>query len=358
MSKVLVAEDDHDIAEPLARALRREGHEVEVFSDGPGALEAARSGTADLLVLDLGLPGMDGLDVCRALRAGGHDLPVLVLTARNDEVDAVVGLDAGADDYVTKPFRLAELLGADLLLDRRPLTNPVLGAAVRRVLSVQEAWPWATRAHRVVADVAPDLGKLPVPGVIRGGKLAGAAHDHLEDALGMLGNQFTVDWSRYQQGSLGDSVDTGVPQHISTGNPVRHLFSPCLVSPDAYAVDPLTSSCTAVCVPFARGKTYRLWCFALLSPQALCPLIPCPVAPHRYRASTLAPGRTRAIMRPSASASAHPYPPTAWRRVGRARMGGRRGCWVHDRDAGGASRLQRTHRSLPEQGHRQDAQRA
>jgi DNA-binding response OmpR family regulator len=110
MSRVLLAEDDDAIAEPLARALRREGHDVDVFGDGTGALEAARSGAADLLVLDLGLPGMDGLEVCRALRAGGHALPVLVLTARNDEVDAVVGLDAGADDYVTKPFRLDELL--------------------------------------------------------------------------------------------------------------------------------------------------------------------------------------------------------------------------------------------------------
>lgn len=109
MTKVLLAEDDAAISEPLARALRREGYEVEVVEDGPAALEAGRLGP-DLLVLDLGLPGLDGLDVCRRLRGEGLTVPVLILTARADEVDTVVGLDAGADDYVAKPFRVAELL--------------------------------------------------------------------------------------------------------------------------------------------------------------------------------------------------------------------------------------------------------
>ncbi len=120
MTRVLLAEDDSAISEPLARALRREGYEVEVREDGPGALESALSGPAiDLIVLDLGLPGMDGLEVCRRLRAEGHAVPVLVLTARADEVDTVAGLDAGADDYVTKPFRLAELLARARALLRR-----------------------------------------------------------------------------------------------------------------------------------------------------------------------------------------------------------------------------------------------
>jgi DNA-binding response OmpR family regulator len=119
MTRVLLAEDDASIAEPLARALRREGYEVDVREDGPGALGCALKGGVDLLVLDLGLPGMDGLEVCRRLRSDGHGLPVLVLTARADEVDTVVGLDAGADDYVTKPFRLAELLARVRALLRR-----------------------------------------------------------------------------------------------------------------------------------------------------------------------------------------------------------------------------------------------
>ncbi len=128
MTRVLLAEDDTAISDPLARALRREGYEVEVHDNGPGVLDAAQR-VAELVVLDLGLPGMDGLDVCRELRARGNAVPVLVLTARADEVDTVVGLDAGADDYVTKPFRLAELLARARALLRRG--QPELGSVPR-----------------------------------------------------------------------------------------------------------------------------------------------------------------------------------------------------------------------------------
>jgi len=140
MSRVLLAEDDEAIAEPLARALRREGHDVSVHGDGQSALDAARTGAADMLVLDLGLPGMDGLDVCRALRAGGHTLPVLILTARNDEVDTVVGLDAGADDYVTKPFRLAELLARVRVQLRRQSGSALVVQGVRVDPESRRAW--------------------------------------------------------------------------------------------------------------------------------------------------------------------------------------------------------------------------
>lgn len=95
MTRVLLAEDDASISEPLARALRREGYEVEVREDGPTALDAGLQGSIDLVVLDLGLPGMDGLEVARRMRAEGHTVPILILTARADEVDTVVGLDAG-----------------------------------------------------------------------------------------------------------------------------------------------------------------------------------------------------------------------------------------------------------------------
>ncbi len=117
MTRVLLAEDDPAIAEPLARALTREGYDVIVQGTGQGAIDSA--GTADVVVLDLGLPDMDGLDVARELRGSGLTVPILVLTARADEVDLVVGLDAGADDYVTKPFRLAELLARVRALLRR-----------------------------------------------------------------------------------------------------------------------------------------------------------------------------------------------------------------------------------------------
>jgi DNA-binding response OmpR family regulator len=120
---VLLVEDDTGIAVPLSRALQREGHEVVVVGDGYTALTWAGKEDVDLLVLDLGLPGMDGLDVCRRLRRMRPDLPVLMLTARTDEVDFVVGLDAGADDYVAKPFRLAELLARVRALLRRSVPD-------------------------------------------------------------------------------------------------------------------------------------------------------------------------------------------------------------------------------------------
>lgn len=117
MTTVLLVEDDPAIAEPLARALGREGYEVRSHGTGKGALEALNG--VDLVVLDLGLPDIDGLDVARSIRSQGLALPILILTARTDEVDLVVGLDAGADDYVTKPFRLAELLARVRALLRR-----------------------------------------------------------------------------------------------------------------------------------------------------------------------------------------------------------------------------------------------
>ncbi len=122
MTRVLLAEDDPAISEPLARALRREGYDVDVRADGNAALEGARD-NPDLVVLDLGLPFIDGLEVCRRMRNDGRTFPVLILTARADEVDTVVGLDAGADDYVTKPFRLAELLARVRALLRRTPTD-------------------------------------------------------------------------------------------------------------------------------------------------------------------------------------------------------------------------------------------
>lgn len=108
--RILLVEDDASLAMVLEDALRRRGHEVVVEGDGRRALERATKGNPDLVVLDLMLPGMDGIEVCRRLRASGRKVPVLMLTARGREEDRVRGLETGADDYVVKPFSLKELL--------------------------------------------------------------------------------------------------------------------------------------------------------------------------------------------------------------------------------------------------------
>ena len=118
--RVLVIEDDAEIADVLRRFLRQEGHEVRTTGDGDEALPAAAEFVPDLVILDLGLPGLDGVEVCRGLRAEG-DVPILILTARTELEDRVEGLDSGADDYLVKPFERQELLARiRALLRRRP----------------------------------------------------------------------------------------------------------------------------------------------------------------------------------------------------------------------------------------------
>ena len=141
MTRVLLAEDDTAIAEPLTRALRREGYDVDAYVDGREALDAVTASSPDLVILDLGLPTLDGLEVCRRVRATGSAVPVLILTARADEVDTVVGLDAGADDYVTKPFRLAELMArVRALLRRSAPEDPASGSPIRIDTEARRAW--------------------------------------------------------------------------------------------------------------------------------------------------------------------------------------------------------------------------
>jgi len=138
MPSVLLVEDDAAIAAPLARALEREDFRVTLVESGAEAIGLAR-GNIDLVLLDLTLPDIDGLEVCRAIRQTDRRLPVVILTARTDEADVVIGLDAGADDYVTKPFRLAELLARVRV--RLRLTEPDSTVAANGVRI-------DTRAHR------------------------------------------------------------------------------------------------------------------------------------------------------------------------------------------------------------------
>ena len=117
--RVLVIEDEASLVLTLTDRLRAEGHEVEASMDGDEGWELARSGSWDLLVLDIALPGRSGLDICRDLRQQGIDTPVLMLTARSQLTDKVVGLKLGADDYMTKPFEMMEFLARVEALLRR-----------------------------------------------------------------------------------------------------------------------------------------------------------------------------------------------------------------------------------------------
>jgi two-component system response regulator MprA len=126
---VLVADDDRAIRESLARALELEGYEVVTVVDGVESLTRIRRDVFDALVLDVMMPGVDGLAVCRVLRAEGDRTPVLMLTARVETPDRVAGLDAGADDYLPKPFELDELLARLRALLRRAAFVPENGTA-------------------------------------------------------------------------------------------------------------------------------------------------------------------------------------------------------------------------------------
>jgi DNA-binding response OmpR family regulator len=110
MSRVMVVDDDVTVREVVVTYLRAAGYDVDEAADGEAALEGLRDVRADLVVLDLMLPGIDGLEVCRRIRAKGDDVPVIMLTALGSETDRVVGLERGADDYVTKPFSPRELV--------------------------------------------------------------------------------------------------------------------------------------------------------------------------------------------------------------------------------------------------------
>ena len=119
MTRVLVVEDNANLAFGLTRSLESEGYEVQAAEDGTRGFELARTGNPDLIVLDLMLPGMDGYTILKRLRAEGKDMPVLILTARGEEADKVFGFRLGADDYVTKPFSLSELLARVQAILRR-----------------------------------------------------------------------------------------------------------------------------------------------------------------------------------------------------------------------------------------------
>lgn len=129
--KILVAEDDEETARYLKRSLVAEGHVVDVLADGREALTYCLYNTCDLVILDRMLPGMDGMTVLKALRAANQDLPVIFLTALSGVDDRVQGLNAGSDDYLTKPFHISELLARIGAIVRRPSASETVKSALR-----------------------------------------------------------------------------------------------------------------------------------------------------------------------------------------------------------------------------------
>ena len=149
---VLLVEDDPSVRGAVERALRGAGHKVDQVSSGDKGLAAATATPYDAIVLDRGLPGLDGIEVCRKLRTAGNDVPILMLTARAAVSERVEGLDAGADDYVVKPFALDELLARLRAFERRsPATGQARGALHFEDLELDRDSMTARRAGRDIA---------------------------------------------------------------------------------------------------------------------------------------------------------------------------------------------------------------
>lgn len=143
---MLIVEDDPVIAGEVRRALEANGYVIEACSTGRGAIDAASRTTPDLVLLDLGLPDLDGVHVCRLLRAQLPHTPIVIVTARDADIDVVVGLDAGATDYVTKPFTMAVLLARLRAHLRAPVSDPPATDVVVGALRVDRS------AHRAYLD--------------------------------------------------------------------------------------------------------------------------------------------------------------------------------------------------------------
>ena len=155
MTRILVVEDEDSFSDPLSYLLRREGYDVAVADDGPAALEEFDRNGADLVLLDLMLPGIPGTEVCRQLRARGN-VPVIMLTAKDSEIDKVVGLELGADDYVTKPYSSRELVARVRAVLRRGAEPDVL------VPATVEAGPVRMDVERHVVTVNNGTVAMPL----------------------------------------------------------------------------------------------------------------------------------------------------------------------------------------------------
>ncbi|GAA2025529.1 response regulator transcription factor [Terrabacter terrae] len=227
---VLVVDDETDLADVVAGYLRREGFSVDLAHDGPGAVAQARLHAPDLVVLDIMLPGFDGIEVCRQLR-GFSDAYVIMLTAKDEEVDKVIGLSVGADDYLVKPFSPRELIARVKAMLRRPRTGraathpgaPVLRFAdvvvdleSRQVTRAEEAVPLT----RTEFDLLATLAERPRAAFTRRQLLDSAWGE------GWYGDEHVVDVHiAHVRDKLGDDATT--PRYIRTVRGIGYgLVSP------------------------------------------------------------------------------------------------------------------------------------
>jgi DNA-binding response OmpR family regulator len=158
--RILVVEDQHDIADLIAMHVRDLGHKVDVVHDGNAGLQAAQSGRYALMVLDVMLPGRDGLDVVKTLRMERIGMPVLMLTARSSEIDRVVGLELGADDYLTKPFSIPELQArVKAMLRRLEMAGRPQEAPPERISAGDLTIDCASREARLAGKALPLTSK-------------------------------------------------------------------------------------------------------------------------------------------------------------------------------------------------------
>ena len=219
MAELLLVEDDAAIARPLLRALERAGHETRWVTTGGDAEVAVFDTEPELVVLDLGLPDIDGLEVCRHLRSSHENLPIIVLTARREELDIVEGFEAGADDYMTKPFGLSELL-ARIRARLRAVTatrleseDIAVDVAARRAWQSDRELGLSTKEFDLLAELVRAAGT-----VVR--------REQLMDKVwgtDFVGSTKTLDvhmaWLRRK---LGD--DAAAPRYITTVRGIGYRF--------------------------------------------------------------------------------------------------------------------------------------
>ena len=226
MSRILVVEDEESYSDPLSYLLRREGYEVAVAETGPSALAQFDKNGADLVLLDLMLPGLSGVDVCRQLRQRSS-VPVIMLTAKDSEIDKVVGLELGADDYVTKPYSSRELLARVRAVLRRGQESEDLSPATL------EAGPVRMDVDRHVVTVGGEHVALPLKEfellelLLRNTGRVLTRHQLIDRVWGSdyVGDTKTLDVHVKRLRSKVES-DPGAPRHLVTVRGLGYKFEP------------------------------------------------------------------------------------------------------------------------------------